>query len=631
MMRRLVVFCGVVLGVLATCIGFLQAIQEESVLPLNTSDVGFINFQLSDIPPAAVDEYLQEVSSRQQVEIFQLSGTTSVKTVRVIARGTPQPAEKSSIIWVNPSKTGTLLPSANAKDIPPSGVYALKGTAENIADFKQWLTTHGAVHTWEQYSSLELLLLPLAYQGVIAVVLVAALLTSIIIIGWFISKRRSQVVRMLNGYSNHQIIAGDLRDLIFPIFTACALSSISSAIVMSFFSGRILPVLVTAGKILIIIVILITVFSLVVAVLSKVKISEFAQRKPLPVSFSIVSFLLRMTVLLLVFATVPLTFHATQVAQSNYVAAQKASEYSNLHTANFGGIVDENRDWNPYVEDFGKLVARLEDEHNIFYAKLYPQKSDAISGIDVDSVVVYNEDAFKLFFAGQTASLREVPTQSLSAQTLSSLGLETGNIRVFLPEESQAVIGVRGTGLFQVAENPVIITVPQVSSVYNGDLLMSDATIGAVIFTDSDDLLKSTSQIGLNLTFDNIRDKNAIYASDQRLAYQVSIFTLTTLMVSFLASTLVSALIYANRRGRSLFPHYLNGGSWAMLSRIPLLIDSLGLVFAFTLSLLVANALAIHHSVLLLLVTALFTFVSLLIYRRTLRKAMLALVARKGD
>lgn len=630
-MRRLVVFCGVVLGVLATCIGFLQAIQEESVLPLNTSDVGFINFQLSDIPPAAVDEYLQEVSSRQQVEIFQLSGTTSVKTVQVIARGTPQPTEKSSITWVNPSKTGALLPSANAKDIPPSGVYALKGTAENIAGFKQWLTTHGAVHTWEQYSSLELLLLPLAYQGVIAVVLVTALLTSIIIIGWFISKRRSQVVRMLNGYSNHQIIAGNLRDLIFPIFTACALSSVSTAIIMSFFSDRILPVIITAGKILIIIAILITVFSLVVAVLSKVKISEFAQRKPLPVSFSIVSFLLRMAVLLLVFATVPLTFYAAQVAQSNYVAAQKASEYSNLYTANFGGIVDENRDWNPHVEDFGKLVARLEDEHKIFYAKLYPKKSDAISGIDVDSVVVYNEDAFKLFFAGQTASLREVPTQSLSAQTLSSLGLETGNIRVFLPEESQAVIGVRGTGLFQLAENPVIITVPQVSSVYNGDFLMSDATIGAVIFTDPDDLLKSTSQIGLNLTFDNIRDKNAIYASDQRLAYQVSIFTLTTLMVSFLASTLVSALIYANRRGRSLFPHYLNGDSWAMLSRIPLLTDSLGLVFAFTLSLLVANALAIHHSLLLLLVAALFTFVSLLIYRQTLRKAMLALVARKGD
>ncbi|MCD4549513.1 hypothetical protein [Schaalia sp. lx-260] len=631
MMRRLVVFCGVVLGALATCIGFLQAIQEESVLPLNTSDVGFINFQLSDIPPAAVDEQLQEVSSRQWVEIFQLSGTTGIKTVKIIARGFPQPTQLSSITWVNPSKTGVLLPSANATDIPPSGVYALKGTKENIAGFKQWLTSHGAVHTWEQYSSLELLLLPLAYQGVIAVVLVTALLTSIIIIGWFISKRRSQVVRMLNGYSNRQIVMRDLWDLIFPLFSTCALSSICTAIVISFFSGRILPVLVTAGIILIVIAALIAVFSLIVAVLSRVKISEFAQRKPLPLSFSIVSFLLRMAVLLLVFTTIPLTFYAAQVAQSNYVAAQKASEYSDLYTANFGGIVDENRDWNAHVEDFAKLVTQLENEHKIFYAKLYPEESNAISGIGVDSVVVYNEDAFNLFYADQTADLREVPASSLSAQTLSSLGLSAGDLRVFLPEESQAVIGVRGTGLFQVAENPVIIVLPQVSKVHNGDLLMSHATTGAVIFTDSDNLLKSTSQIGLNLTFDNIRDKNAVYASDQRLAYQVSLFTLGTLIVSFLASIFISALIYANRRRRALFPRYLNGASWTILFRVPLVTDFLGLVLALTLSLVIAYALSVNQPAFLIATVIVFALISFFIYRRTIRKAMLSLAIRKVD
>lgn len=631
MMRRLVVFCGVVLGVLATCIGFLQAIQEESVLPLNTSDVGFINFQLSDIPPAAVDEYLQEVSSRQQVEIFQLSGTTGIKTVKIIARGTPQPTEASSITWVNPSKTGVLLPSANATDIPPSGVYALKGTAENIADFKQWLTSHGAVQTWEQYSSFQLLLLPLAYQGVIAVVLVTALLTSIIIIGWFISKRRSQVVRMLNGYSNRQILMSDLRDLIFPILAACIVSSIATVLVMTLFAGRVLPVLETAGKILITITALITVFSFIVAVLSRVKISEFAQRKPLPLSFSIVSFLLRMAVLLLVFTTIPLTFYAAQVAQSNYVAAQKASEYSDLYTANFGGIVDENRDWNAHVEDFAKLVTRLENEHKIFYAKLYPEESNAISGIGVDSVVMYNEEAFNLFYADQTADLREVPASSLSAQTLSSLGLATGDLRVFLPEESQAVIGVRGSGLFQVAQNPVIIVVPQVSRVHNSDRLMSHATTGAVIFADSDDLLKSTSQIGLNLTFDNIRDKNSVYASDQRLAYQVSVFTLGTLIVSFLTSTFISALVYINRRGRAKFPLYLNGTRWAALFRVPLATDTLGLILALTLSLVISATLSINQPAFLIAAGIVFILVSFFIYRRTVRKTMLSLAIRKVD
>lgn len=630
-MRRLIIFCGLVIGVLATCIGFLQAILEESVLPLNTSDVGFINFQLSDIPAADVDKQLQEISSQQQVEIFQLSGTTAIKTVKIIARGIPQPTEASSITWVNPSKTGVLLPSANATDIPPSGVYALKGTAENIADFKHWLTTQGAVHTWEQYSSLQLLLLPLAYQGVIAVVLVTALLTLIIIIGWFISKRRSQVVRMINGYSNRQIVMGDLQDLIFPLFSACTLSSLSTAIVLSFFSGRILPVLVTAGKILIIITILITVFSLLVAVFSRVKISEFAQRKPLPVSFSIVSFLLRMSVMLLVFATVPLTFYASQVAHSNYIAAEKASAYSDLYTANFGGIVDENRDWNPYVEDFAKLVTRLEDEHKIYYAQLYPQEPNSINGISVDSVVVYNEDAFNLFLARHTADLREVPAQALSAQTLSSIGLGTGDMRVFLPQESQVVIGVHGSGLFQVAENPVIIVVSQVSRVYNGNLLMSYATTGAVIFADSDDLLKSTSQIGLNLTFDSISEKNAIYASDQRLAYQVSVFTLATLILSFLASTLISALIYANRRKRALFPHYLNGASWVALCRVPLLTDFFGLVLALTLSLVIEHALGVNRPMLLAVAAIVFALISVFVYQQTLRKAMLALATRKGD
>ncbi|MDO4665529.1 MAG: hypothetical protein Q4A71_04925 [Actinomycetaceae bacterium] len=631
MMRRLIIFCGVVLGVLVTCIGFLQAIQEESVLPLNTSDVGFINFQLSDIPPAGVDEQLQKISLRQQVEIFQLSGTTGVKTIKIIARGIPQPTGTTTITWVNPSKIGRLFPAASAKDIPPSGVYALKGSDEGIAGFKQWLTEHNAVHTWEQYTSLQLLLLPLAYQGVIAVVLVTVLLTLIVTVGWFISKRRSQVVRMLNGYNNWQIVVRDLWDLISPLLFICMLSSLGAAVIIMSFGGRIWPVLVTTGKILVVVTALIAVFSCTIALLSRVKICEFAQRKPLPFSFTVVNFVLRIAVLLLGFSAIPITLYASEVAQSNYVAAEKASRYSNLYTANFGGIVDESRDWNPYVKDFSKLVTRLENEHKIYYAKLYPQKSDSISGINLDSVGVYNEDAFKLFFASQADDLREVPAHSISKKTLSSIGLDTEDIHVFLPEESQAVIGVRGTGLFQVAENPVIIVVPQVSRVYNGDLLMSDASIGAVMFTDTDNLINQTSKIGLNLTFDSICDKNAVYATDQRLAYYVSVFTLGTLLVSFWGSTLISALIYANRRGRALFPHYLNGMSWVALCRLPLLTDMLGLIAALTLSLVIANVLNVDHLIVLVVTSIIFTLISGSIYQQTLRKALISLATRKGD
>ncbi|QPK80582.1 hypothetical protein G7Y41_05620 [Schaalia sp. ZJ405] len=400
---------------------------------------------------------------------------------------------------------------------------------------------------------------------------------------------------------------------------------------MKFFSTRISPVIITAGKILIVITVLVALFSFIVAELSRVRISEFARRKPLPVSFSIMSFLLRMVVLLLMFATIPLTFYASQVAHSNYVAAQKASEYPHLYTANFGGIVDEARDWNPYVEEFSKLITRLESEHKIYYAKLHPQITAFVNEVKVDSVVVYNEDAFNLFLAGQTTDSREVPAQALSEERIDSLELDTGDVRVFLPEESQAVIGVRGTGLFQVAENPVIIVAPQISRVYNGELLMSDATIGAVIFTDSDQLLTSTSQIGLNLTFDRIRDKNAIFASDQRLAYQVSVFTLATLLVSFLVSTLIYALIYANRRKRALFPRYLNGISWVTLCRVPLLTDFFGLAIALTLSLVIAHLLSVNQPTLLIAAALLFALISVLIYRQTLRKAMLALVTRKGD
>ncbi len=647
-MRRLLMLCGIMVGLLVTVLGFFQVSLQETVLPLGSTNVGFINFQPANIPPAVLDSELQTISTQQQVEIFQLSGTTGVKNIDIIVRGTPQPLSISTINWFNPELTGNLIPAHLATDTPHSGIYALKGNQLGIEAVQKWLTAQGAVNTWENYGFIQLLLLPLVYQGIISAILVVILLAIIIVIGWLISRRRSQMVRMIGGHSNWQIIYTETTTILYVTALSSLITVGIGLIIIKIWRGSMFAVIPVELILLIFSWCCIGIFSIFASILTKLSIKEYVKRVKIPFWFSIITNSLRGLVIILIFATLSFTYFSAHNAKINMVAAHKVAELPSLYSVNFGGIVDESRDWDPQVTKFNDFIAKLNQTNSVYYANLIPV-DEQLDNIDkVKSVVVYNSATFNLLNSvanSQNATAitstgieKFIELTSTEAKPILEIaGIEENYLakaRVFLPIDYNLIdpiIAVWSTGLFQVAPTPAIVVVEQIDKAFSADKIMTDASRGAVLFKENKDILSSTSALGLNLTVDSVQDKNALYAADQRLAYNTARFSMFMLLCAFGVSTYIAALLYANSKKRALFPHYTNGESFWKLLKLPLTLDAFWLLSALFVSHLITRLMFADPLLIRIFITGVLLTVSYLIYKYFLRRSMRAIVARRDD
>lgn len=180
-MRRILVGVACFLGLVICGLSFLQIIQRESVLPLSSDDIGFINFRTADVPETQLQNQLSTFAKANNLEIYQLSATTGALDISVIARGGVELPTSTPINWVNPAKHGMIYPAAEQPGLSLSGIYAIKGDQQNLKQFKGWLDQIHAVNTWENYSWITLFFAPLAYQGVaLALFVCVVLLISVI-------------------------------------------------------------------------------------------------------------------------------------------------------------------------------------------------------------------------------------------------------------------------------------------------------------------------------------------------------------------------------------------------------------------------------------------------------------------
>ncbi len=96
-MRWLVRGVGVFLGVVIVCLAFLRAVQLENMLPMDSDDVGYINFQHSSLSVSQIDEGLARIGQETGVELLQLSGTVGTREVTITSRAANQPASAQPI------------------------------------------------------------------------------------------------------------------------------------------------------------------------------------------------------------------------------------------------------------------------------------------------------------------------------------------------------------------------------------------------------------------------------------------------------------------------------------------------------------------------------------------------------
>lgn len=460
-MKRLVQVVAAFLVFAVVGISFLRAVQLENMLPLNSDDVGYINFQHSALSNQEIDAGLAEIGTKTGLEILQLSGTVGTLKVEIISRGSNQPAKTESLAWFRPGKQGTLSPASAHPNSARSGVYALKGTPASQAQLRSWLDQQGAIHTWEHFSTWQTYFLPLAYQGVIFILIVTSLLVVATIFAWFVTRAHSRIIRLSTGSTRSRIVFTDTLELLLlftkPVFITAGILLGSIAI----WKGKL--VLELLGPVLLIFFAITIGLFLSVTLISYLvfpKIADWVNRRPLIAGYSWVSTLLCAIVLGLPLAFLPFLQYTLANTRDNEAAARQALQLPQYYSLSFGGIVDEERDYDPHIGSFAKLAKALERQGQMAFFRQTPviaEENPELAQAGYRNIVSLNQKAFQDLqkISGgcqfQALSLADHPEVKTEAHALSLVEESPSSpIRYYECRNQSFPIAVRGQGVFSV-------------------------------------------------------------------------------------------------------------------------------------------------------------------------------------
>ncbi|AOZ72723.1 hypothetical protein BK816_04960 [Boudabousia tangfeifanii] len=584
-MKRLVQVVGVFLGIVVFALAFLRAVQLENMLPLGANDVGYINFQHSTLTAQQIDEGLSKVSADAGLEVLQLSGTTGTREVKIISRGANQPAAQVSLAWYRPVKHGTLLPAAAVPNAPHSGIYALKGSSTARASFEKWLNSIGAVNTWERFTVLQTYFLPLAYQGVLMIFGVAALLVLAAIFAWFVALARSRVIRLSAGHFRREIIFSDNRRLLkllgYPyIFTLAGCLLGFAAYRPSLVLQLIVPVVALSGLVFL----LLSSAATVISLLTFPKVIDWVERKPLVGRFSTIAGVFCAAAIILSTALTPLTYRALLVSRENELAAQQAMQLPERYSVSFGGIVDESRDYDPHVSSFAAMAREKEKAGELVLTRqkhVLPSEMPLLSKQGYQSVVTLNSQAFQDLQNVQGGCSFRVASEvskdsSLVTEILDAILLSPDKVRelkFYTCPIDEPTIAVENQGIYALAHQPLVVVVPGVDALAYEGMIMGYATNGSIIFSNPKAVIQAASQFGLNLTADSTKDTVSVYAEDQHLGYLVNLLSIVALFIMMLLTIYTSASIMTATKIRSFFPLFLAGRAISQLLRWNIAVD----------------------------------------------------------
>lgn len=630
------------MGIVVVGLGLLRGVQLENMLPLQSDDVGYINFQHSTLSDQQIDAGLKAVGDNNNLEIFQLSGTVGTREVKIISRGTNQPDKRQSVPWLRPNKTGTISSAADNPDTSRSGIYALKGPTAGRAELEKWLSDIEAIATWERFTLLQTYFLPLSYQGVILILVVAVFLIVASIFSWFVARAPSRIVRLSAGHSRIRIVGDDSLSLL-RIFLSPTLITISLLLGgYGLLKGRVaLQLVVPVCMLLCLSFLLLIVAVSAVSFLTFPSIADWVNRRPLVSGFYRLSLIAGALAMIFSLSVVPVVYRSLLISHENRTAAEQAKQLPEYYALSFGGIVDESRDYDPFVQPFYDLVKTLDQVNQValFHKSSVGMDPDYLLSAGYGTLLVLNPKAFNDL--KQIAGGCELEKQS--AQSIGDLfDEEFFNDTFILPEVKPAVqyytcqpgtqaIAVEYQGIFSASKDSLILVVPNLYEALSSDTLMAWATTGAVLFSDPQTVVEPASHFGLNLTVDSTADAISIYAEDQNLGYFVNLFSFAALLLTMLLSAYTSASIYATAKIRHTFPLYLSGISIFNLICAPLLFDLIVIILGTFAATALGFALDIKPPILLIAAVGLGMILAVITIRyRVMCRALVHVCQRKN-
>lgn len=640
-MHRLVRGVGVFLGLVIVCLAFLRAVQLENMLPLDSDDVGYINFQHTSLSTAQIDKGLAQLGKESGVELLQLSGTVGTREVTITSRAANQPSAPQAISFFRPGKTGTLYPAAGQPTLSRSGIYTVKGDGEQITAMKAWLSGVGAIHTWENFTAFQTYFLPLAYQGIILILAVAVFLVVAMIFGWFTTRADSRIVRLSAGYSKTQIVKSDSITLVSLVLLPTSVTILAGFGVIAVVVGAaafqmVIPLIVLFICALCAIAVAVTIISY----MTFPRLSDWVERRSLVAAFSWVGAAVCAVAIVFSLAALPIVYRAFLIAGDNREAARQASYLPEYHSVSFGGIVEEQRDYDPFVVPFAKLTSQLERKNQVFlFSKqnVPPEEADTLLKSGYESIVIVTPNSLAALekipngcrFSEITGGAQRGVAHDVTADATLIDSQVMSKLKFFTCKNDASTIAIAGQGIFALANKPLVVLVPDIKSAFTPDTVTSMATLGAIVFRDSQAVITQASSIGLNLTSDSTADSIAVYAQDQQLGYYVSLASIATLIFAAGFSMFISAQLYAASRLRSLFPLYVGGKSIGALVRLRLVLDFVFISVGTGVSIVTASILGLETPLLYICICSAILFIVDIGLRRYVTHATLARVCQR--
>lgn len=584
-MRRLVQIVGIFLGAVIVGISLLRAVQLENMLPLNSDDVGYINFQHTHLSDAQIDEGLVAVGDRAGLEIFQLSGTVGTREINIISRGANQPRETLQIAWFRPYKHGSVSSAATNLSVSRSGIYAVKGSESQRAQLEKWLAEIGAINTWERFTTFQTYFLPLAYQGVILVLAVAVFLVVATIFSWFVSRAPSRIVRLTSGHSRTRIVYDDSVTLVTIFAVPAVLTMLVLLIIFGILKGQLVWQLLIPAFTLFVLSAALLIFAVtLVSFLTFPRISDWALRRPLVAGFSGVGAVMCALAMVFALSVVSIAYRSLLIAEENTKAAEQASQIPEYHSVSFGGIVDESRDYDPFVEPFANLVSKMDRSRAVaLFRQLDVDAGEgaALYEAGYRSLVVLNPKAFadlqKIRGGCQFIEQSKDGRDNLLTDEVVHFAILSSEVKeklaYYICAGETQTVAVQHQGIFSLSTKPLIVVVPSINEALDADTITGWSTNGAIVFSDPEAVTAPATEFGLNLTTDSTADTISVYAEDQYLGYLVSLVSLVTLLLAMVLTVITSASIYAASKIHKTFPLYLSGNSVENLVRKRVILD----------------------------------------------------------
>lgn len=591
-MDRALRLAAVFLGLVIVTLSFFQRVDRESVLPLGTDVIASINFADVAASEEELKQQLSALSSGHKLEIYQARSSDSDLSTDLVVRGQFQPAAAQEIRWLDPLRTGSLYPAAHSSaegnlDLPVSGLYLIKGGASAQQAFRAWLEETGAVFTWAKFTSLELFLRPLQYQGVVVLVVVSLIIIGSVVLGWFARQSYGRGVRILGGKRLRDLHCEDCARILKPVVMYSAVSVVVCQLFITLWRG--LPALsMIPNEIVMLLLAWLGIFAsaLLISILTAPSIATLGARKPLPWIFSALSLVAVSLVAALTLLAVPGLQLTAQRAEEFTRTAQKASSLPESYGLNFGAVEDASRDYDAKIKPVAQAIREQISRGQVLYSEVLPPHRipprlrgiyDRVLMVDASMFAALEQHSGAPFMVVEDSVVRQAflgerPNQIASRSEPGGGEAEAFGIYTPAPGGDPELVGINSSGFYESVTAPLIVRITDIAAYYPESKLVSLATTNKLSFRSQREILDAGTSAGLSVSLDNLKSVTNKWAEDSRRSAMTAQVSMGALLIALIICIVTGSYVYVARKARTLLPNFLAGESPLRLAYPPLLV-----------------------------------------------------------